>query len=314
MDLPPIEPVTWADLSACGVSRRRLRTWLSEGRLRRVFTGVYISAAVPDSLLLRARCAARILPANVVVCDRSAAWLHGVDVHDPDERFTIPDLEVVVAPGAEAPRRQGLRAGKRMLSDADITTIHGLRVTTPVRTALDLACIRGRWGALAVLDAFMHECGVTHQDLARALTRFSRRRGVTQARALVPLASPLAESPGESWTRAAIHDADLPTPALQVEILEDDVLMARLDHGYRQWRIAVEYDGEEFHGPEQAQHDNERRDWLRERGWHVIVVRKNQLSAPARDQWLSDLAHAIDQRSARTKRRYARRLEPWVRS
>ena len=47
----------------------------------------------------------------------------------------------------------------------------------------------------------------------------------------------------------------------------------RLDLGWPERRVAVEYDGEEFHGtPEQRVHDERRRATLERCGWTVISV------------------------------------------
>ncbi|HEY9565733.1 MAG TPA: type IV toxin-antitoxin system AbiEi family antitoxin, partial [Nocardioides sp.] len=271
----------------------------------------YVSSLLPDTLEMRARCAALVLPTDAVLCDRSAAWIWGIDVHDPDERFTIADLEVAVAPGHVRLRRTGISGVERDLAKTEITQVHGVRLTTPARTAIDLACLRGRRSALAALDAFMRQCGVSEQDLRQQLLRFRRRRGVTQARELVGLATPLAESPGESWTRSAIIEADLPVPEPQVEVFENGVLVARLDLAHRHCKVAVEFDGEEFHGEEQREHDERRREWLREQGWHVIVVRKHCLKGPALEAWLEELATVVAERSTPRRRRYARSAVRW---
>lgn len=308
----PNHPFRWTDLDTLGIPEFTLRRWLQDGRVRRVLRNVYCPGSMPDDVATRARCAKLTLPDDAVLCDRSAAWLWGVNAFAPDERLELPDLEVAVEPGGNRPRGQGVRGVRRDLVAAEIVTVHGLRVTSPVRTALDLACRRGRWGALAVLDGFMRTCGISGDELTAGLARFGGRRGVTQARDLVPRATGLSESTGESWTRGVIIDAGLPVPTPQFEIAVDGVVRYRLDLAYPQWRIAVEYDGEEFHGVDRRDDDEARRRWLREHGWCVIVVRKDQLSGAAREDWLVALASVINSRSSRDKVLYARRPEPWV--
>ena len=53
---------------------------LAAGMLRHVVHGVVIDSAVPDSTALRAAALARVCPQGSVVCDVTAAWLHGVDI------------------------------------------------------------------------------------------------------------------------------------------------------------------------------------------------------------------------------------------
>ena len=166
----------------------------------------------------------------------------------------------------------------------------GIRVTTPVRTAVDLACGLRRREALAALDAMARECGVTVAAMNALLRRYRRRRGVIQARELVQLADPRSESSGESWTRLEIHDHGLPAPVPQYWVTVDGRPTYRLDLAYPHARVAVEYDGEEFHSTlRQRQHDEERREWLRRHGWHVIVVTKHSFSPDALAAWTDEL-------------------------
>lgn len=51
----------------------------------------------------------------------------------------------------------------------------------------------------------------------------------------------------------------------------------RLDLADPVTRYGAEYDGREFHGPEQAEHDEARRAWLRSQGWTIDVFRSEDL-------------------------------------
>ena len=304
---PPDHPFLRRDMHDLGISDAHVRRWLRHGEIRRVFRGVYVPSKLEDTLELRAACAGLVLPPHCVLVERSAAWLHGIDLHAPDERFTVPELEVVSLRHRNAVRRAGVYGATRDLTSRDITHRGGLRLTTALRTALDLACLRGGPPALAALDAFMRAFAFTRDDFERELPRYRRRRGVVQLRRLIPLATPLAESPGESWLRALLLQHGFPVPEPQIEFWDHGRLVARADLGYRRLRIAVEYFGEEFHGPAEEEHDTARIRWLEERGWHVIVVRKDGFAGPARDAWMEELAREIARRSRpRGKRRYPR--------
>jgi len=268
--------------------------------------GVYCPSDLPDDLQVRAASAALVVPSHVVVGDLSAAWLWGIDLHEPDERFAVPRLELFALRGKQPVGRAEVRRGERDLKPHEIVRLHGVNVTSAPRTAVDIACLDGRLRAMAALDAFMRVCGVTQTDLRCTVARFKGRRGVRQARELIPLASPLPESHPESWVRLMIRDAGLGDPVIQFEVRDGGVVRYRLDLAFPQWRIAIEYDGEEFHGPDQKVRDDRRRAWLRSRGWCVIVVRKEDLSAEASGRWLARLGSVIAERSRPTRRRYAR--------
>lgn len=292
-----------------GLTRGQLRTLVRNHEVRAVLRGVYVAAGVPDSLELRAAAAALVLPAHAVACDRTAAWLHGIDALAYAEHDLIPDLDVVSVGGKNASRRRGVFGGKRDLSGAEIMVVHGVRVTTPIRTACDLACLHGRWTALATLDAFRRRFGITTMDLIAMFPRFAGRRGCKQLRELVPLATEHADSPPESWTRLIIHDAGLPDPEPQVWVVCSDGRERRLENAYESLRIAIEHDGAEHHTrAEDLATDDDRREVLTDDGWIILVTRKGDFTAERRAAWLAELADAIDRRGPGRpkKRRYSR--------
>lgn len=310
----PELPFTRADLERLGVSPRRFRADREAGRVRSIFRGAYVRSDVPDSTRLRAAAARLILCERAVVVDRSAAWLHGIDCREPAELDLPPRLEVVVRRGAAPSRRREILGGERDLADEDVMVVDGVPVTTPVRTAADLGCRRGRAAALAVLDAFAHHHGITAADLELAARRFRRRRGVTQLRELIPMVEPLTESSGESWSRLALHDAGLPRPEPQVWVRVEGKRY-RLDLAWRWHRIAVEYFGREFHeGDELEAADLARIEALRRAGWIVIVVKAEDLSGARLDAWLAAVRTALADRGPKARRRWARRAPGGVRT
>lgn len=312
MPRPLLVPTTPARASAQGWSQKQIHRAVADGGLRRVLRGVYVDATVPDSTDLRAAAAALVLPRRMAAIDRSASWLLGVDHWDPTDLDVPPLLEMAAREGTRT-RRAGIHGSRRTLRDEDVMVIDpGVFVTTPQRTAADLACQRGRLAAAAVLDQFARHHGVTTADLRRLLPRFAGRRGVTQLRELAQDVCPLAESPGESWLRRLILDEQLPRPTPQhVVRLEDGEY--RLDLAYPHLKIAVEYDGEEHHTTlADRVADQRRRDALRRAGWIVIVVRKQDLSGAGRDRWTRALRAAIDERRRPPTPRYARGLDAGV--
>lgn len=290
----PAEPFTTAQAALLGLDRKALTVAVRQRRLRRLFTGVYLRADVELTVAVRARAATLVINEHSVLCDRTAAWLLGVDVMRYAELDVAPPLESVVIPGHDPTDRRDVHGGTRDLRPDDWMLVEGVPVTTPLRTALDLACKLPRREAMAALDAFVRLHGITQDQMQRLLLRYFRRRGVVQARQLVPLADGRAESAGESWTRLEIEDRGLPTPQLQWWVAVDGVPTYRLDLAYPHARVAVEYDGEEFHSsPEARRRDAFRRQWLRDHGWTVIVVTKEAFSAEASDTWILELRQAL---------------------
>jgi hypothetical protein len=292
----PADPFTHADLCDLGLSEGQLRRAVRDGAARTVVRGVFVRQDVPDSFDLRLEAVALVLAPEHVVCDRAAAWLHGVDVFGLAEHAVLPRVEACALTSRRASKAAAVRGRSRALLPHDIDELGGVRVTTPLRTALDLACNLERRDALAALDMFRREHGVGSAELEPELPRFRRRRGVIQARALVRLVDGRVESVRESWVRLAMVDAGLPLPDLQVWVDRNGVPTYRLDLAYPAHRVAVEYDGEAFHrSPEDRERDRRRRAWLREQGWTVVVVRRGDFSGAALERWLRRVREALDE-------------------
>lgn len=295
-DQLPVHPFTTAECVGLGISQHALERYVKEGVVRRAVRGCYVRADLTDTLELRAKSVARVLKPHQVVTDRTAAWLHGIDTLTYAEHDVLPPIDVCSLRGSGPSQRAGVDGHTRDLSARDIAEIHGVRVTTPLRTALDLGCLLKRREAMAALDAFCREHHLPPESLAREAVRFRRRRGVVQLRELIARVDPRAESARESWTRLAIQDAALPLPEPQVWIVIDGIPTYRLDLAYRRRRIAVEYDGFDSHDREQEQieYDESRRRWLCDNGWTIIVIRVGDFTGDNLDRWLKELRAALE--------------------
>lgn len=297
----PEAPFTLQQALDHGVGRHQLRTMVRNGEVRKLFTNIYVTPDLPDTIETRAAALRLVVSPHQVVCDRTAAWLHGVDVFGLTDKEILPPVELCARRGHAVVARRGVDGRTRDLHPRDVMELHGVHVTTPLRTALDLACGLGRHRALGTLDQFMRHHGVTVWEMRRELRRYFRRRGVLQARELVPLADPRAESLRESWVRLELHDAELPAPVPQHRVYYSTTGYYRLDLAYPAHLVVVEYDGAEFHdSEEQREADRRRRTWLREQGWTVIVVRKGDLEDP-RQLWLEEVREALCPRTRRLR-------------
>jgi hypothetical protein len=259
-----------------GVSRNHLATLIRQGLARRVLRGVYAASQAPDSVLFRARALGIVVPDCAVVTDRTAAWLHGVPILERGAHLEAPPISVCEIVDSRV-RREGVDGRRRQLLDRDMMELHGIRVTTPLRTGLDLGRRLWRFDALGAIDGVLH-IGVEHDDLLEESLRFRGHRGMRQLRGLAPLGDGRAEYPGESALRLHWYDAGLPPPDLQHKIFDDrGGELYRLDVPLPEVRYCAEYDGEEFHSTEaDVAHDESRRDWIRrERHWTIDAFRKD---------------------------------------
>ena len=217
--------------------------------------------AGPDDLAFRAHALGLVVSPSAIVIDRTAAWLHGVDVL-PRRRSRTRHPSVFQRPGTRS-RRDGVASGERMLLPRDIVEIDGLAVTSPLRTALDLGRLLWRFDALGALDQFLR-LGVDLDELLAEIERFKGYRGVLQLRYLAPMADPRAESMAESALRLHWREAGLPKPEPQWWVYDEHgTPLFRLDLALPEVLFAAEYDGTEFHTTDTDRaRDLSRRSWL----------------------------------------------------
>jgi hypothetical protein len=260
-----------------------IRAAVHGGLLISPVRGVYHVATLDDDLSLRIECLRLVVPRDAVICDRSAGWLHGAPrILAPGAHLVVPPVDVYLPLGRRL-RNSLAESGSRGLGVDDVMTVSGLTVTTPLRTACDLGRLLHRDQAIAALDSLLRIGEFTREDLLLAPRKFPRYRGVVQLRELVPLADGRSQSPGESVVRLRWIDCgDLPRPEPQWEVVTPWGSRF-LDLALPELKYAGEYDGEEFHGPDQEEHDEERRAWLRDDGWIIDVFRKENVYGPQQD-------------------------------
>ena len=125
LSLLPDGPFTVAMARELGIGRRALRGLVESQDVRRVLRGVYVRQSTPDSLALRARAACLVVSPAAVLCDRTAAWLHGIDVFWSAEHDYPSRLETFVLRGSTRLSRAETYGGQRDLHPADVMEIGG---------------------------------------------------------------------------------------------------------------------------------------------------------------------------------------------
>jgi hypothetical protein len=151
----------------------------------------------------------------------------------------------------------------------EIVEVHGLRVSTAIRTAWDLGRVRWTDEAISGLDAVFRLGSFTREEFLAGIERFGGMRWVTTLRTIGPLADGRSESPGESVLRLRCIEAGVHVVP-QVEVFRNGRFLARLDLADEEIRLGLEYDGAEWHSSdEQVEHDRERRNELTDDDWIV---------------------------------------------
>jgi very-short-patch-repair endonuclease len=241
----------------------------------RLHPDVYTPDPFDRSMLKRIRAALAWAGDDAVVCGTSAAYLHGVAWLHDEESVHLTRLE-------SGRRRHGIVGHRYELKPSDIVTVAGMKCTSPIRTAFDLGRQRPDWRALGYLDAICGATGFDKHEFWRYVVEHPKYRGIRQLRGMVPFIDGLAESPRESQLRLVLIKAGFTNIDMQIKVYNGSgVVIFRLDLGWKRWKVALEYDGDDFHSTEeQIESDESREIWLRNRGWRIIRVNAALLADP----------------------------------
>jgi len=153
--------------------------------------------------------------------------------------------------------------------------MRGIRATTPARTAFDLGRRGRRTPAVVQLDALANATRLRSADVDPLIQRHRGVRGLVQLREVLDLMDGGAESPQETRTRLVLIDAGLPRPTTQNIVYGNFAgrRYAKVDMGYEDLKVGVEYDGEHhWTEPEQYVYEIHRHAELLARGWAIIRV------------------------------------------
>ncbi|APT11953.1 MULTISPECIES: hypothetical protein [Mycobacterium avium complex (MAC)] len=242
------------------LSRHQLRA-----QFRAIYPDIYLPAHAARSLRTRSVAAWLWSGRRGVLAGLAAAALHGSSWIDDDEPIEL----IWRNPHPPA----GVITRNQRLEPDEITRVAGLPVTTPARTAFDLARQRPRGEAVARLDALMRATPFSTEEVLMLAERRPRARGLRKLRAALPLVDPGAASPKETWLRLLLIDAGIPVPATQIPVQQNWRLIAVLDMGWEDYLVAAEYDGD-HHRTNRRQYarDQARLRTLQELGWIVVRV------------------------------------------
>lgn len=246
-----------------GLPRSELRRWY-----RPIFRGVYIPKNARPTLQDRSIAAWLTSGRTGVVTGVAASAWHGAGWVDDWE-----SIEILVQ---DRRKQAGLVVRMDRVADDEVTTIDGLPVATPARTAFDLGRYQKRAASMGRLDALMRAAPFPAAEVALLMDRYGPVRGVRQLRQLLPLVDPGAESLKESWLRLLLIDDGFPIPETQIPIIDEaGEPFAFVDMGWRELRLAVEYDGDHHRMSRRVYvNDIRRLEKIRRCGWEVIRVIK----------------------------------------
>jgi very-short-patch-repair endonuclease len=233
-----------------------------------VLRGVYADAALAVTHAHRCIAVTRyLLPPSGVIAGRSAASFYRAFPAGADE-----PVEVLVLPSDRVAASTAIRVHVAELGASDVRLHGGLRLTSPARTAWDLAQWLDPIEAVVRVDALLAARLLSITELREYVRSRAGARGWRRADRVASLVDAGAESAMESRLRVRLVLGGLPAPVTQYVVEHEGRFVARVDLAYPDQRVAIEYDGRWHDAPGRFEVDRDRLNNLASAGWIVLHV------------------------------------------
>lgn len=290
-------------LLVAGVPQHVVDYRVGKRRLHPVYPGVYRLGPV-RARFSREMAAVLACGDGAVVSHGSAATLWGLRPDPGPGRAPARErrgggggraqiVDVSIRHGCRSPG-PGVRVHRiATLESAEITTTHGIPVTAPPRTILDVGAYCGVRELERMVATAERRGLASRRQIAALVARFPRRRGTRALRSLLAqeAGAGFVRSEAESLLQALVRKAGLESPRTNVVVHGYEV-----DSLWPQARLVVEIDGFAFHSSRAAfERDRDRDSALTGAGYRVIRVTWRQLKA-APEVFLVRLAQALARR------------------
>lgn len=239
-------PIRTSDLIATDNGDRALRRCAARGTLTRVAIGAYLDSNLWRALSSREQYVLRVqthlsrLAPSIVASHWSAAALWGfpVPAQWPSETQVIDVRRKTSTRSGVLHRRPGT------LADDDVANWQGIRITCPARTAVDVALTSPFGDGVLVFDHGLHAGLFTAEEASDQLERRTGAPRLPTARKALALASPLVESPGETYSRVSMASRGLEPPVLQMAFDDAGGRIGKVDFWWPAEGIIGEFDGD----------------------------------------------------------------------
>ena len=241
------------DLLWAGADDRTLRRDAERGRATKILAGVYVATDLWRALsdderyLLRIAAVAGTRRGQAVFSHYAAAALLGYPI------IGVWPVQVHTIVGAGS----GLRSTPTIARHAvdvredELVEVNGYVLTSPLRTACDLAMVAPLTSAVTLLDRALasppagapHLPPVQREAVVESVLRLGTVGGTRRARFAAEFADARSESPGESLSRVQLHLLRMPKPELQVRVPKPWRGHWDVDFGWEEYALFGEFDG-----------------------------------------------------------------------
>ncbi|WP_395307478.1 hypothetical protein V4U86_18920 [Mycobacterium sp. AMU20-3851] len=213
------------------------RGTMTRGVLRARYTAdlpnIYLPKDTEPTLLDRAKAAWLWSKKSGIIAGRTAAGFY----RDPWQISSDP-VDLIARNSRHPP---GIVLHNERICVDEITYRHGLPITTPVRTALDLARHLPRDEAVTLLDPLVAATGISREDIWQLAKRYRGMRDVRTADAAILDIDPGARTPEQTRVRLLLSDNGFRPTHSQIRVTDGfkEVLLAM---GWPALKIGVDCD------------------------------------------------------------------------
>ena len=270
---------TRAEARRAGFGDAAISRRVASGQWQAPFRGVLVRHACPLTLAERALAAVRSQVAPAWASHQTAGALWRLDL----PRWAVAEPVHLTLSPTRGRHRAGLRLHTSiMLGSADTCGCDGVPVTSPARTAADLARVLPRLPAVIAADSVLRAGLCRPGDLRAVVHRLGGHRGVRVARDIVALSDEWSASVPETTMRMTLVDSGLPRPVANHDLRDGaGAVLARGDLVYDTLLVWLEYDGYDGHVERRAfEYDRQRERMLVARGWEVLRFTAADLRRP----------------------------------
>lgn len=265
--LPSDEPFPLKYALSRGYTRRMLQSQ----PFQIIYPTVYAASALELTPLIMTKAALLAVPQHCAASHHSGLRLYGIDVGaDLTPHVSTLSKDPIRVLGVTAHRLEKMRVLKR----------DGYSVLAP-ELCLSTAATTLNLAELVTAMDWMYRLRHTTPDVLWTFLEQHHGAGVRKARRAALLSRHGSESPRESYLRVMLEMTGLPPLECNISYGNEHQFLARVDLSWRQWQIAIEYDGRQ-HALSMAQRERDihRREEMEKLGWVFIIVTAAQLRRP----------------------------------
>ena len=288
VDLSPLRDLplfTTEQARGARISGHDLTALVRRGLVWRVAPGWYsclVDATEEERHILRTVVRVRLHGEGAAACRVSAVLLLGL----PTARCDLATVEIATAGHGHGRTRKGVRVSEYAAKggacrDVGVPLVGGtVRVVDPATAIVGMAAVNSAPGALVAADFAVARGMCTVEDIAASLKAHAGSAGIDRARAWLADIDPRHESAGETLTAVILRQGPWAfEPQLWVRAGGRNF---RLDFALREYKVAIEFDGEgKYTGPEVMEDQLVRQSALEAEGWVFVRLGWANLDDPS---------------------------------